>query len=133
MYEVTTNKQLCRTDVCGRVIAALFVVACLGLRVGQLQNVLQCVVGINVCRAKNKSLCGRSVEMQIVTALNRNKLSPVIVMSSVVVVSKTIGYNVPTLGAVGDFGKLNCQPAQIYNRSIKFQLTMLAPIAPNVC
>ena len=41
--------------------------------------------------------------------------------------------NVPTLGAVGDFGKLNCQPARIYNRSTKFQCTMLAPIAPNVC
>ncbi len=45
----------------------------------------------------------------------------------------TIGGNGPTLGAVGDFGKLNCQPARIYNRSTNFQLTMLAPIAPNVC
>ena len=93
MYEALRNKQFCRTDVCGRAIAALFVVACSGLRVGQLQNVLQCVVGINACLAKNKSVCGLSVELQIVTAQIRNKLLPVIVMSSVVVVSKTIGYN----------------------------------------
>ncbi len=39
----------------------------------------------------------------------------------VVVVSFfTLAGNVPTLGAVGDFGKLNCQPAQIYNRSTNF-------------
>jgi hypothetical protein len=42
-------------------------------------------------------------------------------------------HNVPTLGAVGDFGKLNCLPVGIYNRSTNLQLTMLAPIAPNVC
>ena len=113
MYEAITNKQLCRTDVCGREIAALFVVACSGFRVGQLQNVLQCVVGINVCRAKNKSLCGRSVEMQIVTALNRNKLSPVIVMLSVVVVSKTIGYNVPQVCAVRELRALSCLHKQM--------------------
>ncbi len=32
-----------------------------------------------------------------------------------------IGTNVPTLGAVGDFGKLNCLPARIYNRSRNLQ------------
>jgi hypothetical protein len=32
-----------------------------------------------------------------------------------------MAHNVPTLGAVGDFGKLNCLPARIYNRSTKFQ------------
>ena len=47
--------------------------------------------------------------------------------------SPFITHNVPTLGAVGDFGKLNCLPARMYNRSRNFHLTMSAPIAPNVC
>jgi hypothetical protein len=38
-----------------------------------------------------------------------------------VVSSYRVAHNVPTLGAVGDFGKLNCQPARIYNRSTNFQ------------
>jgi hypothetical protein len=33
----------------------------------------------------------------------------------------TMRHNVSTLGEVGDFGKLNCQPTRIYNRSKKFQ------------
>jgi hypothetical protein len=36
-------------------------------------------------------------------------------------VSVKLTANVPTLGAVGDFGKLNCLPARIYNRSRNLQ------------
>ena len=43
------------------------------------------------------------VKRKIVTAQIRNKLSDVNVMSQVVVVSKTIGYNVLRLGEGGDF------------------------------
>jgi len=37
------------------------------------------------------------------------------------------------IGEVGDFGKLNCQPAQMYNSSQIFDCKTSAPITPNVC
>jgi hypothetical protein len=45
----------------------------------------------------------------------------------------TMNGNVPTLGAVGAFGKLNCQPAQMLNSSQIFDCKTSAPIVPNVC
>jgi hypothetical protein len=49
------------------------------------------------------------------------QFSFLVVCFIVTMLSNTLSANVPTLGAVGDFGKLNCQPARIYNRSTNFQ------------